>query len=381
VAQSLFIYVCRKVSSMSNKCLLFVSAVPNKLLDIHAALKNDYMCAPLTLERFSQGSVLAIDGIVINIDFKNAKAVESLKESLAQVDRDRTFLVLVIDSDKTGDMSEALGIGADDIIYRSSHKNQPKQDWVKTVASRIKQLVGSYTHRQAQPKVLRTAIKSGDNALSYVMNFAQTGKPLEIKHLKHDVGNIIGALDEHGLDAWLDMVRTHHSATYQHSLIVTGVATAFGKALGCNAKDLERLSIGAMLHDVGKSKIPVEILEKPGPLDEFEWVVMKQHPNLGRDIIMDTGEFDPEILDIVTHHHEYLDGSGYPDNLKNGDISDIVRIMTISDIFGAMIERRSYKKEATPEKAYEILTSMTTKLEVPLVKAFGQILNTFRKAA
>ncbi len=366
---------------MSNKCILFVSAVPNKLLDIHAALKNDYNCAPLTLERFSQGSVLAIDGIIINIDFKNTKAVESLKESLALVDRDRTFLVLVIDSDKTSDMEEAFSIGADDIIHRSSHKNNSKQDWIKNVAARIKQLVGSYTHRQSQPRVLRSAIKSGDNALSHLMNFAQSGKQIQINDLKDDVGNIIEALDEHGLDAWLNMVRTHHSATYQHSLIVTGVATAFGQALGCNSKDLERLSIGAMLHDIGKSKIPVEILEKPGPLDEFELVVMRQHPNLGREIIIGTGDFDPEILDIVTHHHEYLDGSGYPDNLKGGAISDIVRIMTISDIFGAMIERRSYKKEATPDKAYEVLTSMTTKLEMPLVRAFGQILNTFKKAA
>jgi putative nucleotidyltransferase with HDIG domain len=333
------------------------------------------------LERFSQGSVLAIDGIIINIDFKNAKAVESLKESLASVDRDRTFIVIVIDSDKASDMEEVFSIGADDIIHRSSHKSNSKQDWIKNVASRIKQLVSSYTHRQAQPKILRSAIKSGDNALSYLMNIAQSGKPIQIKDLKTDVGNIIGALDEHGLDAWLSMVRTHHSATYQHSLIVTGVATAFGQALGCNAKDLERLSIGAMLHDIGKSKIPVEILEKPGPLDEFELVVMRQHSNLGRDIILDSGGFDPEILDIVAHHHEYLDGSGYPDNLKGSEISDIVRIMTISDIFGAMIERRSYKKEASPEKAYEVLTSMTTKLEMPLVRAFGQILNTFKKAA
>jgi putative nucleotidyltransferase with HDIG domain len=366
---------------MSNKCLLFVSAVPNKLLDIHAALKNDYTCAPLTLERFSQGSVLAIDGIIINIDFKNAKAVESLKESLASVDRDRTFIVIVIDSDKASDIEDVFSIGADDVIHRSSQKNNSKQDWIRNVASRIKQLVGSYTHRQAQPKILRSAIKSGDNALSYLMNIAQSGKPIQIKDLKTDVRNIIGALDEHGLDAWLSMVRTHHSATYQHSLIVTGVATAFGQALGCNAKDLERLSIGAMLHDIGKSKIPVEILEKPGPLDDFELVVMRQHSNLGRDIILDSGGFDPEILDIVAHHHEYLDGSGYPDNLKGGEISDIVRIMTISDIFGAMIERRSYKKEASPEKAYEVLTSMTTKLEMPLVRAFGEILNTFKKAA
>ncbi len=366
---------------MPNKCLLFVSAVPNKLLDIHADLKTDNICVPLSLERFSQGSVIAIDGIIINIDFKNVTAVETVKDSLQNVDRNKTFLVFVVDGDKSGDLSEAFALGADEIIHRSNHKLLLKQDWVKNTSARIRNLITSYEYRQKQPKILKQAIKSGDAALSHVFNYAQSGKPIQIQDLKKDIGNIIGALDEHGLDAWLELVRCHHSATYQHCLIVTGVATAFGRTIGCSHKDLERLSIGAMLHDVGKSKIPVDILEKPGPLDEFEWVTMKQHPNFGRDIIMATGDFDPEILDIVTHHHEYLDGSGYPDNLRGSEISDIVRIMTISDIFGAMIERRSYKREATPQQAYDVLTSMTTKLEMPLVRAFSDILKTFQKAA
>ncbi len=366
---------------MSNKCLLFVSAVPNKLLDIHAALKIDNICVPLSLDRFSQGSVIAIDGIIINIDFKNAMAVETVKESLQRVDRNKTFLVFVVDSDKACDLTEAFALGADEIIHRSSHKLLLKQDWIKNAAGRIRSLIASYEFRQKQPKILKQAIKSGDAALSHIFNYAQSGRPIQIQDLKKDIGNIIGALDEYGLDAWLEMVRCHHSATYQHCLIVTGVATAFGRTIGCNDKDLERLSIGAMLHDVGKSKIPVEILEKPGPLDEFEWVIMKQHPNLGREVIMKAHDFDPEVLDIVSHHHEYLDGSGYPDNLKGSEVSDIVRIMTISDIFGAMIERRSYKKEASPQQAYDVLSSMTTKLEMPLVRAFSEILKTFQKAA
>ncbi len=366
---------------MPNKCLLLVSAVQNKLSDLQGALRLDHVCVPLTLEKFSQGSVIAVDGIIIDVDMKNITAVDLLRQSLKNVDRDRTFVVLFVDRDRPADMTEALELGADEIIHRSSRDPQLNHLSVKAAAKKINQLVNCFEFRAHQPKILRQAIQSGDKALGSIYNFAITGQPIELQDLKNESSVIIDALYEHGLDSWIDLVRTHHSATYQHSLLVTGVATAFGQALGCNAKDLERLSVSAMLHDIGKSKISVDILEKPGPLTDAEWIIMKQHPTYGREIIQQSHQFEPEILDIVTHHHEYLDGSGYPDNLSGRDISDIVRMMTISDIFGALLERRSYKKEKTPQEAYDILASMTTKLEMPLVQAFNKILDQFKKAA
>ena len=79
------------------------------------------------------------------------------------------------------------------------------------------------------------------------------------------------------------------------------------------------------------------------------------------------------MLDCVRHHHEYLDGSGYPDGLGASEIPDIVRILTISDIFAALIEARSYKPPMSREKAYDIILDMHGKLEVPLVKAFEEV--------
>ena len=206
--------------------------------------------------------------------------------------------------------------------------------------------------------------------MTAIFDLAQMGKPAELPELRQNGQQIVDALAEHGLARWVDKVRMHHSATYQHCLIVTGVAAAFGQSLGLAKKDMERLTLSGMLHDIGKAMIPIEILEKPGPLSEQEWETMRTHPIIGAEILARSGGFDSEMSDVVVHHHEYLDGSGYPHGLQGGEISDIVRVMTISDIFGALIERRPYKAEMSGENAYDTIVSMTTKLDIPLVRAF-----------
>src|SRR3954462_8004259 len=113
-----------------------------------------------------------------------------------------------------------------------------------------------------------------------------------------------------------------------------------------------------MLHDIGKSQIPLAILEKPGPLDENEMAVMRKHPEYGLDALRTTSDLPAEMLDMVVHHHELLDGSGYPHGLHGSEVSDLVRIMTISDIFGALLERRSYKEPLSGDAAYQILLDM-----------------------
>ena len=137
--------------------------------------------------------------------------------------------------------------------------------------------------------------------------------------------------------------------------------------------DIERLYSAAMFHDIGKARIPLAILDKPGRLDDRERALIETHPAAGYDVLTGTTEITPEILDAVRHHHEYLDGSGYPDGLCADSIADIVRILTISDIFAALIEARTYKLTMPRATAYEILMGMKGKLEGPLVEAFREV--------
>ena len=157
---------------------------------------------------------------------------------------------------------------------------------------------------------------------------------------------------------------------------MAGLAAAFSSALGLCPADRHRLAKAALLHDVGKTKIPPAILNKPGKLDEAELKVMRTHPAHGHAMLAGRG-FDPIMLAVVRSHHEMLDGSGYPDKLKGGEIPDLVRLVTVCDIYGALIERRCYKPPMESTKAYGILESMAGRLDGDLVRAFRPVVSAF----
>lgn len=213
----------------------------------------------------------------------------------------------------------------------------------------------------------------GINVLENIFAAAGSGGIPDLRLLNSASVEIVARIEEEGLNCWLESVRKHHSQTYQHCLIVTAAAVAFGQHLGFNALDRRRLASAGLLHDIGKARIPIEILEKPGPLDDAEMIIMRTHPELGREILDDAPDLQPEMLDMIVHHHEYLDGSGYPHGLQGHEITDLVRIMTIADIYGALIERRSYKSPLSGAAAYEILQDMGPKLDTVLVKEFRSL--------
>lgn len=199
------------------------------------------------------------------------------------------------------------------------------------------------------------------------------GDEVNVEGLQSCADPMIGTLTRGGISSWIDVVRSHHEATYQHVLLVTGVLVDFGISLGMRHEDLRTLHLAAMLHDVGKAKIPLEILDKPRRLIDSERAVIELHPVIGFEALKDNPRISAEVLDAVRHHHEYLDGSGYPDRLSGSQISDIVRMTTIADIFSALIEERKYKAPMPRWQAYGILKQMSTRLEGALVTAFEKV--------
>jgi putative nucleotidyltransferase with HDIG domain len=216
-------------------------------------------------------------------------------------------------------------------------------------------------------------IGAGVAALHEIFESALAGGSVDAKAIDKASDEVVGTIDEQGLSRWVDVVRKHHSQTYQHSLLVTGVAVGFARLLGFSRADKQRIASAGLVHDIGKAKIPLDILEKQGPLDRAESVLMREHPMLGFEVLKTSPGLQPEMIDMVVHHHEYLDGSGYPHALEARSISDLVRTITISDIYGALIERRSYKPPLSPNEAYDILLSMDGKLDKDLVREFRAI--------
>ncbi|NUR13984.1 MAG: HD domain-containing protein [Bradyrhizobium sp.] len=222
----------------------------------------------------------------------------------------------------------------------------------------------------AQPD---NAVETAATAIASMFASVTFGQPFDVDGTKEAGRQIADRITQHGLSEWLTTVRRHHEGTYQHCLLVTGVAIDFGLSLGVGPTDLERLYTAAMFHDIGKAQIPLAILDKPGRLDPEERAMIETHPVAGYDFLKSHDKISLEVLDAVRHHHEYLDGSGYPDALCAENIGDIVRILTISDVFAALIEHRHYKPTMPRAEAYAILCGMNGKLEKALVSSFRQV--------
>ena len=155
-------------------------------------------------------------------------------------------------------------------------------------------------------------------------------------------------------------------------LLVSGTVAAFALSLGLSQTDRQLLTRAALVHDVGKSRIPHAILNKPGRLDDDERAVMQTHAPIGHEILSASGGCDPITLAVTRHHHEMLDGSGYPDGLAGDAIGNMVRLLTICDIYAALTERRPYKEPMPMADAMAILTAMDGRLEARLVQSFGE---------
>ena len=141
------------------------------------------------------------------------------------------------------------------------------------------------------------------------------GQSIDLSEAENVTSHVITGIERDGLSAWLDNVRRYHEGTFQHCLLVTGIAVGFALEIGFVDLDVKRLGMAATLHDIGKARIPLSILDKPGRLDPDEDAIMKRHPVIGHELLKDIPEISPDILDGVRHHHEYLDGTGYPDGL------------------------------------------------------------------
>jgi putative nucleotidyltransferase with HDIG domain len=196
------------------------------------------------------------------------------------------------------------------------------------------------------------------------------GVPLQFSDVVEAENKILRAIKHSSLREWLTTVGCHHTDTYRHCLFVTGFAVAFAQHLGMRDDDQRRLVRAALLHDVGKAFVPVEILDKPRDLTVEEMEIVRQHPRRGYEALSAQGGFPPEMLDVVLHHHELLDGTGYPNGLNGNQISDIVRLITIVDIYAALVEKRAYRLQFTHIKAFEMMEGMDGKLDQHLLQAF-----------
>jgi putative nucleotidyltransferase with HDIG domain len=142
--------------------------------------------------------------------------------------------------------------------------------------------------------------------------------------------------------------------TSEHSRDVAGCVPRAGRLMGFSGTDLEELELAARFHDIGKIAVPLELLQKPGPLDESERSVMACHVEWGAEMLRHLPDCEP-IARIVRHHHERFDGGGYPDGLRDGEIPAASRLIAACDAYDAMMSDRPYRRALAPHRAVEEL--------------------------
>jgi putative nucleotidyltransferase with HDIG domain len=338
----------------------FVTDEATKIPAIRAMLEPRYRVVPRLLG--GSDTPFGFDGVLmVDADLRKAVRVEQIKLVLQNLGYISEKL-FVVQSHLHHMIAQAFALGATAVVSR------PREVIVKLAQIEIAEKAV-----QADSAVASADIIDSATAFASMFSAIQAGEPINLSDARNATSQIINGVAQKGLGAWLDGVRRHHEGTFQHCLLVTGVAVGFALNLGFSVADVERLGVAATLHDIGKAGIPLSILDKPGRLDPSEEEIMRRHPVIGYDLLKDVPDISAEILDGVRHHHEYLDGSGYPDGLKAPEISDLVRLLTISDIFAALIESRPYRPAMPRQNAYKILCDMDGKLEQSLVKAFRDV--------
>lgn len=184
----------------------------------------------------------------------------------------------------------------------------------------------------------------------------KAGEPIDITPLAAVAEEMVDTMFSHG-DAMLCLARIRAKDAYlmEHSMNVAILLANFGRYLGLERGVLKELTLGGLLHDVGKIMTPDAVLNKPGKLTDEEFGVMREHVVHSHDILLATAGITPTMLEVAANHHERLDGSGYPRRLKGAELSLYTRMSGIVDVYDAVTADRVYKQGMQPTQAFRIL--------------------------
>ncbi len=203
-----------------------------------------------------------------------------------------------------------------------------------------------YRQEMEKARVIRNEAR---NYIDNVLSKASAGKMVELDAIDPIIDNMVESIsrNENALISLFQVKKTDEY-TFMHSLSVSTLLIAFAKFLKLPAEDIRNMGIGGMLHDIGKMKIPLEVLNKPGKLTDDEFVTMKNHVVIGRQIIKQNQDIEPLILQVASEHHERFDGTGYPYGYNGDKISLGGQLAAIVDVYDALSSDRIYHKGMSP---------------------------------
>jgi HD-GYP domain-containing protein (c-di-GMP phosphodiesterase class II) len=206
-------------------------------------------------------------------------------------------------------------------------------------------------------RAARLRARSGD-AMRRMFTEVRLGKAIEPGECASLVDDVVESINRHP-DALLSLARIKNADeyTYLHSVAVCALMVALGRQLGLNDAQCREAGMAGMMHDLGKAAMPQEVLNKPGKLTPAEFEIIKQHPVRGYEMLLAGAGVSEGVMDVCRHHHERVDGAGYPDGLTAEQISLLARMGAVCDVYDAVTSDRPYKAGWDPAQA---LSQMAT---------------------
>lgn len=216
------------------------------------------------------------------------------------------------------------------------------------------------------------SVKSTTHLIKTAMDDIRFGNPLNVEAIKDAVsGCVDNILENPDAMLLLTQLKERDEYTSQHSMNVCILSVLLGRELMLTPNELNQLGLCGLMHDIGKAKVPLEILNKPGELNDTELVAMRKHTIYGRDVLMSARNIYPGTVDVAFSHHEHVNGKGYPRGLSDTGLSMFTKIVAVVDAYDAITSSRCYKDGTNHLVAIGILVkSMNSHFESAYVTKF-----------
>ena len=227
-------------------------------------------------------------------------------------------------------------------------------------------------YREADPAKVSLSVSVKKRISEGIQHlYSDTSNPHFIQTTTTITSDLMRAIDDNAAVAVdISALKTSDEYTFKHSVDVATMSMIVAKNMQMSQQDVYNIGIAGLLHDMGKSKIPLNILNKPGKLTDEEFSIIKEHSLLGYRIIKEKNEFNDSICFAVLQHHEKMNGSGYPMGVSSDKIVPYAKILSVVDVYDALVTERPYKKAFSQRTAVEMVMSMSEELDITAMRSF-----------
>jgi len=258
-----------------------------------------------------------------------------------------------------------------DVASTEVQKETPTFTAIETISEIIPAAKPVRISAAAEQERAKQVISGSKKAVASMFHDARMGKAVSAEVAIKLVDDIAASVERNG-GALISLVRLKgkDEYTYMHSVAVCALMVALSKELNLTDEETKQAGLAGLLHDIGKAGIPIEVLNKPGALSDEEFNLVKLHPERGHKLLLLANIVDPVVLDVCMHHHEKINGMGYPHKLKSDEISIFAKMGAVCDVYDAVTSNRPYKEGWEPGISLQRMAQWVEHFDDAIFKAF-----------